>query len=135
MKFNFFCLLCQEVTFVENFIHLPIFFLRYWSWNLLKNFDIFWMGWSLRQYPPWGIVLNSTYSIRFRLANIKICILHKISKLLVYNMSGNQNELFLKIDGLAHGLINNHTILHYFFSKFSMFRVWRGDFRGFSKIC
>ena len=40
------------------------------------------------------------YTIRFRLANIKIRILHKISELLVYDTSGNQNEPYLPKSGV-----------------------------------
>ena len=39
-----------------------------------------------------SVGLVPTYSIRFRLVNIEIRILHKISELLVCNMPGYQNE-------------------------------------------
>ena len=43
---------------------------------------------------------NWAYTILFRLANIKIHILHKISELLVYDTSGNQNEPYFPKSGV-----------------------------------
>ena len=75
-----------------------------------------------------SVGLVSTYSIRFRLVNIEIRILHKISELLVCNMPGYQNEPCLRV--LKPGLdrlecLSSHTVFtqYYYYYRMTGFKI------------